>query len=321
MFKTRVTEMLGIEYPIIGGTMQWLSRAELVAAISNAGCLGIIPSATFSSKDELKREIRKTRELTDKPFAVNVNLFPMMRPFSVEDMIDAIHEEGVGIIETSGRSPEGYVERIKKPGVIYMHKCARVRDAIKAERLGADIVTVVGTECGGHPSAEGVTSMVMVPRTVDAVKIPVLAGGGIADGRGLVAALALGAEGVVIGTRLMATTECPFHDRFKEIIVAADVTDTALLLMSHGAPLRAYRNAQAGKVIELESRGAELAEVLPLMSGILGRTAYETGDVDGAILAMGQCAGLVKEVKTVKQVVDGIVEQARQISKRIAAPI
>ena len=317
--KTRVTEMLGIEYPIIGGTMQWLSRAELVAAISNAGCLGIIPSATFSSKEELRQEIRRTRELTDKPFAVNINLFPMMRPFSIEDMIDVIHEEGVKIIETSGRSPEAYMERIKKPGVIHMHKCARVRDAIKAEKLGADVVTVVGTECGGHPSAEGVTSMVIVPRTVDSVKVPVLAGGGIADGRGLIAALALGAEGVVMGTRFMATKECPFHDKFKEAILAADVTDTMLLLMSHGAPLRAYRNQQANKVHELESRGAELDEILPHMSGLLGRAAYQSGDVDGAILAMGQAAGLVREIKTVKQVVDDVIEEARRIHQRIGS--
>lgn len=318
MFKTRVTEMLGIEHPIIGGTMQWLSRAELVAAISNAGCLGIIPSATFSSKEELRQEIRRTRDLTDKPFAVNINLFPMMRPFSIEDMIDVIHEEGVKIIETSGRSPEAYMERIKTPGVIHMHKCARVRDAIKAEKLGADVVTVVGTECGGHPSAEGVTSMVIVPKTVDSVNIPVLAGGGIADGRGLIAALALGAEGVVMGTRFMATKECPFHDKFKEAILAADVTDTVLLLMSHGAPLRAYRNRQANKVHELESRGAELDEILPHMSGLLGRTAYQSGDVDGAILAMGQAAGLVREIKTVKQVVDDIIEEARRVHQRIA---
>lgn len=317
MSANRVTDLLGIEYPIIGGTMQWLSRAEFVAAISNAGCLGIIPSATFNSKEELKQEIRKCKSLTDRPFAVNVGLFPSMRPFSPEEMIDAALEEDVKIIETSGRSPEPYMARIKQPGVVHMHKCARVRDAVKAEKLGVDIIGIAGTECGGHPSAEQVTTMVLLPKTVDSVKAPVVAAGGIADGRGLVAALALGAEGVVIGTRFMATEECPIHPAFKKTLVEADVADTALLLMSYGAPLRAYRNSVAQEVQEMEARGEELATILPLLSGLRGLAAYQRGDVDGGVFPCGQVAGLVSQVKTVQQVVNEIVGDARQLSRRL----
>ncbi len=315
MWKTRATEILGIELPIVGGTMQWLSRAPFVAAISNAGGLGILPSATFSSKQELKEEIRRTKELTDRPFAVNVNLFPMMRPFSVEEMMEAAHEEGVRILETSGRSPEPYIRQLRGDGAILMHKCARVRDAAKAETLGVDLVTVVGIECGGHPSAEEVTSLVLLPKTVESVKIPVLAGGGFADGRGLVAAMALGAEGIVLGTRLMATMECPMHQAFKEELVRADVTSTGLLLMSHKAPIRVYLNEVAHEVLELESRGADLHDILPKMAGVRGREAYERGDLNGGIWPCGQAAGLVKEILPVRDLFRKIMEEAEEIRR------
>jgi len=318
MFKTRVTQILGIEYPIIGGTMQWLSVAKLVAAQSNAGCLGVLSSATHSSKEDLKKEIRKVKALTDKPFAVNVSLFPSMRPFPVEDVIDAAHEEGVTIIETSGRSPEPYIERIRKPGVIHIHKCARVRDAKKAEALGADIVTVVGFECAGHPSADDVPAMVLIPRVVDAVKVPVVAGGGIADGRGFVAALALGAEGVIMGTRFVATQECEIHQRFKEALEAADITDTVLVCRSFGEQVRLYRNGLARQILEMERGGVGLEEILPLMSGLRGLEAYIKGDLDAGVFPIGQSAGLVKKVKTVKEVVDDIFDEARQVWERMA---
>jgi nitronate monooxygenase len=316
MWKTRVTEKLGVEYPIVGGTMQWLSRAPLVAAISNAGGLGILPSATFSSKDELKEEIRRTKDLTDKPFAVNINLFPMMRPFSVEEMIEAAREEGINILETSGRSPEPYMEMLKADGAVHMHKCARVRDAVKAEKVGCDILTIVGAECGGHPSAEQVGTMVLLPRTVDAVSIPVLAGGGIGDGRSLMAAFALGAEGVVLGTLLMATEECPLHHTFKERLLEADVNSTCLLLMSEGAPLRAYMNKVAMEVLDMEKKGASLQEMLPKLAGTRGREAYETGDVDGGVWPCGQVAGLVREILPVRELFQRMLSQAESIRRK-----
>jgi nitronate monooxygenase len=317
MLETKATEILGIKYPIFGGTMQWLSRAELVAAQSNAGILGILPSATFNSKEELKKEIRKTKDMTDRPIAVNVNLFPMMRPFSIEDMIDAAKEEGIKIIETSGRSPASYLEAIKEDGAIHMHKCARVRDAIKVESMGTDIVTIVGIECGGHPSAEEVTTLVLLQKTVDSVKIPVFAGGGFVDGRGLIAALALGAEGIVLGTRFIATRECPIHDQFKEALVNADVTATTLLMKSHGAPLRVFKNRVANDVVELEEKGAKLEELLPLLSGEKGLEAYSKGDLDGGVFPCGQSAGLIRDIKGVKELVDEIVNEAKEVCQRL----
>lgn len=316
MWKTRVTELLGIELPIIGGAMQWLSRAPFVAAVSNAGGLGIITSATFSSKDELKAEIRKTRDLTDKPFAVNLNLFPSMRAFSQVEMLDALDEEGVSIVETAGNSPEKYVKRLKQGGRIHMHKCARRRDAVKAEDLGADLVTIVGTECGGHPSSEAVTTMVLLPRTVDSVSIPVIGGGGIADGRGLMAAFSLGAEGVVIGTALMATQECPIHDKFKKALVEAQETATCTLLNSVKAPVRAYYNKVAQEVLEMEVACQPLEAILPKMKGEKGLQAYEKGDLDGGVWACGQSAGLIKEALPVRDYFQKVMKEAEVIRNR-----
>jgi nitronate monooxygenase len=318
MWKTRVTELLGIELPIIGGAMQWISRAPFVAAISNAGGLGIITSASFSSKDALKEEIRETRRLTGKPFAVNVNLFPSMRPFSVEDMIDALDEEGVTIVETSGNSPEKHMKRLKDGGRIHMHKCARSRDAAKAESLGADLVTIVGTECGGHPSTEGVTTMVLLPRTVDSVSIPVVAGGGFSDGRALMAAFSMGAEGIVIGTGLMATQECPIHMEFKNALIAAEETSTCLVLSSVKAPVRVFNNRTAQEVIELEAACVPLEQILPKMKGERGREAYERGDLEGGIWACGQVAGLIKKIMPVRDYFQGIMVEAEAIRRRWA---
>jgi NAD(P)H-dependent flavin oxidoreductase YrpB (nitropropane dioxygenase family) len=318
MWKTRVTELLGIELPIIGGAMQWLSRAAFVAAVSNAGGLGIITSASFASKDELKAEIRKTRDLTNRPFAVNINLFPSMRPFSVDDMIDALDDEGIMIVETSGRNPEKHMKRLKDGGRTHMHKCARRRDAVKAESLGTDLVTVVGNECGGHPNDDGVTTMVLLPRTVDSVTIPVVAGGGFADGRGLMAALSMGAEGIVVGTALMATEECPMHAAFKKALIAAEETSTRLVLNSFKAPVRAFHNRTAQEVLEMENAGVPLQDILPKMKGERGREAYEKGDVEGAVWACGQVAGLVKEVMPVRAYFQRIIAEAEAIRRRWA---
>lgn len=199
--------MFGIEYPIIQGALMWLSRAELVAAVSNAGGLGTIAALTFPTANELREEIKRAKSLTDKPFAVNITLLPTIRPISYEEYIDAAIEEGVKIIETVGRSPQPYMKQLKDAGVKVIHKVARVKDAKAAERLGVDAVAIVGFEAAGHPGMDDVTSLVLIPISADAVNIPVIAGGGIGDGRGLVAALALGAEGVLMGTRFMVSKE------------------------------------------------------------------------------------------------------------------
>jgi len=318
MFKTRVTEMLGVEYPLIMGTMQPFCRAELVAAAANAGALGIIASTTFDTREALREEIRKTRRLTDKPFGVNINLFPMLKPVSIEEYIDTAIEEGVRLIETSGRSPAPYAERIKDGGAVFMHKCARVRDARTAERVGADIVEVVGFECGGHPSMEEVATLILLPQTVDAVKIPVVGGGGFGDGRGFIACLALGAEGVLMGTRFMLTKECPLHDNFKQAFVEATETATVMAQRSIGDPFRVLRNETAAKVLEMEQKGATLDDLIPLISGAERQDAIAEGDVQRGMMACGQVVGLIHDVPTVKEVVDGIINEAREIMDRLS---
>jgi NAD(P)H-dependent flavin oxidoreductase YrpB (nitropropane dioxygenase family) len=318
MFETRITKLLGIKYPIICGCMQWVSRAELVAAVAEAGGLGIIPAAAFETIDEIKAEVRKTRSLTNKPFAVNVTLIPMGRPFSHADMLRAALDEGVRIIETAGRSPEEFVSLIKDAGATLMHKCARARDAVKAEKLGVDMVTVVGFECGGHPGRQDVSTMVKLARAVELVKIPVAAGGGISDGRGLIAALSLGAEAVVMGTRFFVTRECPVHDNFKQAMVDADETATSIALRTL-EPARAFTNALWAQVSDMESKGAGLGELFPLIAGLRGRAAYQSGDVNDAVIPCGQGVGLIHDIPTVAELMERIVSEARTTAGRVAA--
>jgi len=317
MFKTRITELFGIKYPIICGGMHLLSRAELVAAVSNAGGLGILASTTFATKEELQEEIRKTKSLTDKPFGVNLNLFPMMRQRSVEEDIDLFIDEGVEIIESSGASPEPYVPRLKEAGIKIMHKVPGVRFAQKAERVGADAVAIVGFECAGHPGMDDVTSLILVPLTVDAVKIPVVAGGGFCDARSFVAALALGADGVVMGTRFVATHECIAHPKIKEWLVKAKETDTTLIDRSIGLPMRVIKNEPAEKALEMDKRGASLEELLTVISGELGRKAWLEGDVDAGVVSLGMAVGRIHEILSVKEVIDDIIEEAKDICKRL----
>ncbi len=318
MFETRITKQLGIKYPIICGCMQWVSRAELVAAVAEAGGLGIIPAAAFETIDEIKAEVRKTRTLTNKPFAVNVTLIPMGRPFSHEDMLRAALDEGVRVIETAGRSPEQFVDLIKGAGATLMHKCARARDAVKAEKLGADIVTVVGFECGGHPGHQDVSTMVKLARTVEQVKIPVAAGGGITDGRGLIAALSLGAEAVVMGTRFFVTRECPVHDNFKRAMVDADETATTIALRTL-EPARMFKNAIAEQVLDMESKGAGIGELFPLLAGVRGRAAYESGNIDDGVIPCGQGVGLIHDIPTVAELMQRIISEAQSAASKVAA--
>ncbi|MBU2252937.1 MAG: nitronate monooxygenase, partial [Proteobacteria bacterium] len=211
MLKTRMTELLGIEYPIQCGTMMSVSKPELVAAVANAGGLACLAAAIYPTQEELTEAIEKTRGLTNRPFGVNISLFPALMPQPPEEMLETIIRAGVKILETAGRSPQPYREMISKAGMIHIHKCARVRDAIKADSMGVDIVSIVGTECGGHPSMEKVTSLVLIPKAAAKIKAPLIAGGGFGDGRTLLAALAMGAEGINMGTRFLATQECPLH--------------------------------------------------------------------------------------------------------------
>ncbi|MHA1429844.1 MAG: NAD(P)H-dependent flavin oxidoreductase [Candidatus Freyarchaeota archaeon] len=317
MFKTRITELFGIEHPIIGGAMHLLSRAELVAAISNAGGLGILASTTFENLEDLRAEIQKTRELTKKPFGVNLNLFPAMRPRPIEKDIDLFIDEGVEIIESSGSSPEPYIARLKEAGIKIIHKVPGVRYARTAERIGCDAVTVVGFECGGHPGLDDVTSLILVPETVDAVSIPVCAGGGFCDSRSFLAALALGAEGVVMGTRFVATEECIAHPKIKEWIVNAKDNDTIIMGKAYRLASRLAKNKPALMAQEMEAKGASLEEVLPVISGAKGKEAWMEGDIDAGVLSMGMVVGRIDRILTVKEVINEIINGAKKILERL----
>jgi nitronate monooxygenase len=317
--NTRVNQILGSEYPLIVGTMLGWSNAELVAAAANAGAFASIASSMYSTTQALREEIRKTRRLTDKPFGVNINLFPTMRPQNLEEYVDTVIEEGVGVIETAGRSPEELVERIKKDNTILMHKVARLRDARKAESIGADIVEIVGFECGGHPSREGIGGLVLIPQVVDAVKIPVVAGGGLADARGFVAALALGAEGVLMGTRFLASRESQLHDNLKRKLVESPSTESTLALGTLGDPMRVLRTELIARVQELEGKGATIEELLPVVSGEKSLNAISAGDVDNSLLACGQVVGLIHDIPTVKEAVDSIINGAIAIEERLSS--
>jgi nitronate monooxygenase len=275
----------------------------------------------YSTSHALREEIQKARTLTDKPFGVNINLFPALKPQNVSDYVDVAIEEGVGVIETAGRSPEELVSRIKSGKAKLMHKCARLRDARKAESLGADLVEIVGFECGGHPSREGIGGLVLIPQVVDAVKIPVIAGGGIADARGFVAALALGAEGVLMGTRFLACRECQLHPDLKSRLVAAESTESTLVLGSIGDPMRVLRTELVTKIQQLEEKGATLEELVPLISGEKSRQAISAGEAVNALLPCGQVVGLIHDIPTMKEIVDSIIKGAMGVDKRVGGII
>ena len=320
MLKTRVTEMLGIDYPIIQGGMLWLSCAEFAAVASNAGCLGMLISANFNTAEELREEIRKTRSLTDKPFGVNINLFPSTRQLPNREFIEALIEEGVRVVETSGwRSPEEYMPLFRKGKVTVIHKCGAVQHALKAARVGVDMVTLVGVENGGNLGGNEVTTLVLIPIAANVLKVPVIAGGGIADARGLVAALALGAEGVVIGTRFMATKECPAHPKFKEWMLRSRETDTVVIQRSIRSALRALRNRVSDEVLEMEAKGATLEELLPLIGREGNKRLFLEGDLDDGIAACGQVVGLIDDIPTIKEVIDSIVSEVETVGKRLAS--
>jgi nitronate monooxygenase len=317
MFKTRLTEMLGIEYPIVAGGMRNLSRAEFVAAVSDAGGLGILDSSRFQKAEDLRAEIKKTKSLTDKPFGINITLFPWGDTELNDRFIEVLVDEGVKAVETSGfRGPGEFIERLHKGNVKLIHKVAAVKHAIAAEREGADAVTIVGFEQGGALGREESTTFILVPRTVDEVKIPVLAGGGIGDARGLVAALALGAAGVVMGTRFMATKECIAHPAFKEWMVQAKETDLTVIGRTAGMKSRVLKNKATEQIIELEAKGASAEELQPLLQSA-APSVIEDGDVEAGRGGCGQVVGLINNVVSVRELIEGIVKEAVSLRERL----
>ncbi len=320
MFQTKMTEMLGTKYPIVGGTMMHISRSEFTAAISNAGGLGILASAIYQSKEEFADGIDKLKDLTDKPFAVNLNLFPAMRPIDNNEYMDVLEEKGVKIVETSGHSaPAELCARFKEAGMTWIHKCVGVRYALKVQGMGADMVTVVGYENGGATGTLDIGTLVLVPRVVESVNLPVIGGGGISDGRGFLAILALGAEGVIIGTRLLATREAPIHDNLKKALIGASELDTMLIMRSIGATHRVWTNEAAKKCAEMEAKQAGLEEILTVVSGEKAKKMYKEGDLDLGIIACGQGVGMANDIPTIKELFDRIMSEAGSAAKKLAA--
>ncbi|MBE0479821.1 MAG: nitronate monooxygenase [Dehalococcoidia bacterium] len=315
--RTRVTELLGSEYPIVMGTMGYQSNAELVAAAVNAGAFACLASAMFRSGNALRAEIRRTRSLTDRPFGLNINLFPMVAPISNEEYLGVALEEGIRVIETSGRNPEPLVGLIKQGNARMMHKCVSARHARTAERLGADVIEIVGYEAAGHPGRDPIGTMVLIPSVVDAVGIPVVAGGGIADARGVLAAFALGAEGVLMGSRFLATLECPIHPGVKKRLLEAAETDTTLTLYSKGDPMRALRNQLTERIQDMEKRGASWAEVIDLIGGGKGKKALAAGEADSTLVSCGQAVGLIHDIPSIRELLENIVRDAAMICQRL----
>ena len=316
-FQTEVTKRLGIERPIIQGGMMWVSQPELVAAVSNAGGLGILTALTFETPEGLSDAISRTRKLTTKPFGVNLTLLPTLAPKNYDGFVDVIVSEGIDIVETAGRNPIQFMEKLKGAGVRVIHKCTSVRFARKAEEIGCDFVSIDGCECAGHPGEEDLTSLILIPRAVDELSIPVIASGGFADGRGLVAALALGAGAINMGTRFVATVESPVHPNVKERLVRASETETTYVLRSLRNTERVLKNSVAEKVRELEAAGAGIEELAPLISGRRGLEVLRSGDLEAGLFTAGLCVGLIDDVPTVAELIGRMMDEATEVLRRL----
>jgi len=319
MQKTRLTDLLGIELPILGGTMMDLSTAAFVADISEAGALGILASAIYKDYALFRADLKKVKELTDKPFAVNINLFPMMQKLDNFQYLEIMAEEGVRIVETSGFAPpEDVIAKINELGFTWLHKCVGVRYAKKAEKLGADAVTVVGYENGGATGNLNITTLVLVPSTVDALDIPVVGGGGVVDGRTLAAVMALGASGAIVGSRLLLTEECPIHPDLKRALADATETDTDIIMRSVGFAHRVWLNDPALMAREVEREGGGIAEIYPFVAGDNCRRMYQSGELSHGVMSVSQAVGLMHEIKPLKDVLQEMVQGAREVAAGLA---
>lgn len=319
-FKTRFTELVGIEHPIVQGGMMWVGRAELAAAVSNAGGLGILTALTQPSPDELRKEIERCRTMTDKPFGVNLTILPSVNPPPYAEYRQAIIDSGVKIVETAGHKPKEHVDHFKQHGIKVIHKCTAVRHALSAERMGVDAISIDGFECAGHPGEDDIPGLILIPAAANKVKIPMIASGGFGDGRGLVAALALGAEGINMGTRFCATVEAPIHESVKQFLVQNDERATNLIFRKFKNTGRVAKNVVSDKVVEISSReGAVFEDIQPFVSGAKGRVALESGDLEAGLIWAGQVQGLIDDVPTCKQLIDRIMSEASEIvSARLA---
>jgi nitronate monooxygenase len=313
--RTAITELFGIEHPIIQGGMHYVGFAELAAAVSNAGGLGIITGLTQRTPELLAKEIARCRDMTDKPFGVNLTFLPSFTAPPYPEYIAAIREGGVRIVETAGRSPEQYMPALKAAGIKVIHKCTSVRHSLKAEQIGCDAVSVDGFECGGHPGEDDMPNMILLPRAADELKIPFVASGGMADARSLVAALSMGASGMNMGTRFVATKDAPVHQNVKDAIVRASELDTRLVMRAIRNTERVLKNAGVDRLIEIErEKGANLKidDIHDAVAGVYPKVMID-GDMDAGAWSCGMVVGLIHDVPTVKELIDRIMAEAESI--------
>ena len=313
MIRTRFTELFGVQHPVAQGGMQWVGRAELVSAVANAGALGFLTALTQPTPDALLKEIARTRGMTDKPFGVNLTILPAIKPPPYAEYRQAIIEAGITMVETAGYKPQEHVDHFKANGIKVIHKCTAVRHALSAERMGVDAVSIDGFECAGHPGEDDIPDLILIPAAANKVKVPMLASGGFGDGRGLAAALALGAHGINMGTRFCATVEAPIHQNFKQAMVEADERATDIIFRTYRNSARVAKNLVSQEVLRLEAEGRTFEEVSSLVKGVRGREGLESGERDHGIWSAGQVQGLINDVPTVKVLVDRIVDEAEAI--------
>jgi NAD(P)H-dependent flavin oxidoreductase YrpB (nitropropane dioxygenase family) len=316
--KTRITELLGIQHPIIQGGMHFVGFAELAAAVSNAGGLGIITGLTQGTPDKLDREIKRCLDLTDKPIGVNLSFSPTFANPPYDELIRVIAENGVRIVETAGRSPGQYMPLLKQHGIKVIHKCTSIRHSLTAERIGCDAVSVDGFECGGHPGEDDIPNFVLLPLAAEALKVPFVASGGMADGRSLVAALSLGADGINMGTRFIATREAPVHENVKQALVQASELDTRLIMRTLRNTERVLRNTAVDKVVEIErAKGAAttIDDIRDYVAGAYVRV-MQMGEMEAGAWSCGLVAGLIHDVPTCKELIDRIMREAETIITR-----
>jgi len=308
--------MLGIKYPIVQGGMMWVGRAELASAVSNAGGLGILTALTQPTPEALAEEIKRCRSMTDKPFGVNLTILPTITPPPYAEYIQVIIDSGVKVVETAGRSPEPFMPALKAAGIKVIHKCTSVRHAIKAEKVGCDAVSVDGFECAGHPGEDDVTNLVLLPAAFAKLTIPMLASGGIGNGAQMAAALALGAEGINMGSRFVATQEAPVHENMKQAMVEADERQTTLMFRTLGNTARVFKNSIAEEVVRIEAQpgDTDFADLQPLVAGARGRErCIEAGDTEDGIWSVGMVVGLINDIPTCEELIQTIVRDAKDV--------
>ena len=314
--KTRITELLGIEHPIVQGGMQWVGVAEMASAVSNAGGLGILTGLTQPSAEALAAEIERCKGMTDKPFGVNMTVFPTINPPDYKAYTQAIIDSGVKIVETAGTPAVRELWEMMKPhGIKILHKCTAVRHALSAEKAGVDVISIDGFECAGHPGEDDIPGLILIPAAADKVKIPLLASGGFGDGRGLAAALALGADGINMGTRFTATVEAPIHQSFKDAMVANDERSTDLIFRTFRNTARVARNEISQQVVAAEREGKDFSAVADLVKGVRGREGLQSGDTNHGIWSAGMIQGLIHDIPTCEVLVSRIVNDAEAIIK------